>query len=130
MDLDYIHGLRTKISRELERFSKGDDLSINNLEKIDKLAHTLKNLNKILISEQQLEEEEGMSGAYRRRDRYGRYSGGGGRYMADGTYYMDGGYSRDTAHDSMMSKLGEMMDGASPKQRETLQECMRALERL
>lgn len=130
MDLDYIHGLKTKVSRELERLSKGDDLAISNLEKIDTLAHIFKDLNKILITEQQLEDDEGMSGAYRKRDRYGRYSGGGNRYMADGTYYMDGNYSRDAGHDNLMTRLGEMMNNADPKQRDALKECMRALERI
>jgi hypothetical protein len=56
-----------------------------------------------------------------KRDSMGRYSSDGGSY--------EGGYSRHDAKDWMMSQLGEMMEDADPKQRETLKKCMRELER-
>lgn len=73
-------------------------------------------------------------GRYAKRDSMGRYS------SEDGTSYDDyseessyrggqGRYSRDDAKDHMLSKLGEMMEGASPKEREALKEAMRAIER-
>ena len=75
-------------------------------------------------------------GRYARRDSMGRYSsesgsyedyskGGGSSYERDGR----GGYSRNDAKDHMMSKIGELMEGANPKEREALKEAMRAIEK-
>lgn len=89
-----------------------------------------------------------------KRDSMGRYSSEmgyseeGGSYRREGSSYDDdmsyarngrggqggnmavrGGYSRDDAKDHMMHQLGEMMEDAeSPKEREALKRCMRALE--
>jgi hypothetical protein len=60
-----------------------------------------------------------------KRDSMGRYSSEGGSYERGASY--DDGYSR--AKDDMMSMLGEMMEDASPKEREALKKCMRELER-
>ena len=80
-----------------------------------------------------------------RRDSMGRYSSEGGSSYEDyseeesyrgGSSYERGGqgggrggYSRGDAKDHMMNKLGMMMEGADPKEREALKECMRAIER-
>lgn len=86
-----------------------------------------------------------------KRDSIGRYSSEDGYSEEDGSYrasYADemsyarggqggrggrssyeGGYSRHDAKDWMMSQLGEMMEGADPKEREALKDCMRAIER-
>ncbi len=72
-----------------------------------------------------------------RRDSMGRYSSEDGSSYDDyseESSYRGGqggrGYSRDDAKDHMMHKLGMMMEDAeSPKEREALKECMRAIER-
>lgn len=70
-----------------------------------------------------------------KRDSMGRYSSEGGSYDSDSSYRggqggssYEGGYSRHDAKDWMMSQLGEMMEGADPKEREALKKCMRAIE--
>lgn len=143
--MKHIEELKETIKRELEKFAKQGDVSVNTLEKIHKLSDTYKNLCKI----EALESEEGYSeargvrgGSYMhgssydddmmyserrgrgrnaKRDSMGRYSSEGGSY--------EGGYSRHDAKDWMMSQLGEMMEDADPKEREALKECMRSLER-
>ena len=66
-----------------------------------------------------------------KRDPMGRYSSDGGSY--DGDDYSERrtgrGYSRDEATDHLMRQLGNMMEDADPKQRETLKKWMRELER-
>ena len=70
-----------------------------------------------------------------KRDSMGRYSSEGGSYEGSSSYddyseeRMDRRYSRDDAKDHMMSKLGSMMEGADPNEREILKDCMRKLER-
>ena len=130
-------------------------LSTQELEKIHKLTDTVKNIDKI----EMLEDGEGYSedGAYMgegriygtsyargrgrnaRRDSMGRYSreggssyarGGRGGNRGGGNYSREGGYSRDEAKDYMMEQIEQMMEEAeTPKQREALQNCMKALER-
>jgi hypothetical protein len=68
---------------------------------------------------------------YAKRDSMGRYSKDGG-YSEDDDYSerrMGRGYSMDEATDRLMRQLGNMMEDADPKQRETLKKWMRELER-
>jgi hypothetical protein len=141
------------LAREIEKILKTGDISVSTLEKLHKLSDTYKNLCKI----EALEESEGGyseargsrgrgrssydgsssydddmmyserrgRGRNAKRDSMGRYSSDGGSYER-GAFY-DDGYSR--AKDDMMSMLGEMMEDASPKEREALKKCMRELER-
>lgn len=136
---------------ELEIFGKKNALTVTDLEKIHKLSDTIKNLDKIMMLEEDEYEMGGSSyargrGRNAKRDRMGRYSSEGdmpyehhrGASYDDDMSYARGGrgrrYSRDdgysNASDDMMSMLGEMMEDASPKEREALKECMRALERM
>lgn len=64
---------------------------------------------------------------FKRRDSMGRYSRDGG-YSED-DYSERRGYSRDEAKDHIMNKLGEMMEDASPKERETIKKWMREMDR-
>lgn len=135
--LKYMDEAKQTLEREIDKIAKTGDISVNTLEKLHKLTDTYKNLCKIyMLSE---EEDGGESyedgSSYRRgrgknakRDSMGRYSSEDG-YSAEGGSYRRGGYSRDDAKDHMMHQLGEMMEDAeSPKEREALKRCMRALE--
>jgi hypothetical protein len=146
--MKHIEELKETIKRELEKFAKQGDVSVNTLEKIHKLSDTYKNLCKIEMLEEESEmgghseARGGRGGSYMhgssydddmmyserrgrgrnaKRDSMGRYSSEGGSY--------EGGYSRHDAKDWMMSQLGEMMEDADPKEREALKECMRSIER-
>lgn len=154
--MKHLEKLKETLCEELDKFAKSGDVTVNSLEKIHKLTDTIKNIDKIMM----LEEEEGYSeasggrgGSYMhgssydddmmyserrgrgrnaKRDSMGRYSSEGGSY--DGGSYRggssyDGGYSRDEATDHLMRQLGAMMEDADPKQRETLKKWMRELER-
>lgn len=134
--MKYIEDLKEVLGKELEKFAKQGDVSINTLEKIHKLSDTYKNLCKIeMLEEDHGESYDGESsyrrgrGHYAKRDSMGRYSRDPG-YSEDGHMDMHHPrYSYDGAKDHMISQLGEMMEGADPKEREALKECMRALER-
>ena len=147
--MKHIEDLKEVLGRELDKFAKQGDVSVNTLEKIHKLSDTYKNLCKIEMLES--EEGEGSYGegsygegsSYRRgrgrnarRDSMGRYSREEG-YSRDEGYSQEGyserrGSSRasyDSGKDRMMNMLGGMMEDADPKEREALKECMRAIER-
>lgn len=153
--MKHLEKLKEALCEELDKFGKSGDITANSLEKIHKLTDTIKNIDKIMM----LEEEEGYSeaiggrgGSYMhgssydddmmyserrgrgrnaKRDSMGRYSSEGGSYDGGSSYERGGqsGYSRDEATDWMMRELGSMMEDADPKQREALKKCMRELER-
>jgi len=93
-----LHELRDKLCDELKEYGK-KDLSAGSLDVVDKLTHTIKNLDKIM-------EEDGYSGYYP----YAYDDGmnrGSRRSYARGRDSM-GRYSRD----GLADKLRELMDEA------------------
>ena len=148
--MKHLEKLKEALCEELDKFGKSGDVTVSSLEKIHKLTDTIKNIDKIMA----LEEEGGYSeagdwvgegrmygtsyargrGRNAKRDSMGRYSSEGGSYEGGSSYRggqggssYEGGYSQ--AKDDMMMMLGEMMEDASPKEREALKKCMRELER-
>lgn len=111
-----IYDLKEMLCKELEEYGKKGELSAGTLEIVDKLAHTIKNLDKIIEA---YEEEEYSS-------RGGSYEGGsynnGGMYSRGGSYGYGGSYARgrgrNARRDSMgrysreggYSRAGEMVD--------------------
>ena len=152
--MEYINKMKEMLCKELEQYANKGKLAGVELEIVWKLTDTIKNLGKI----EMLEEDDGysknsygrsyddeMSHArgrrYAKRDSMGRYSREDG-YSEEGDSYGRGSYnsydegsmgshnySREGAKDHMMSKLGKMMENASPEEREVLKDCMRKLER-
>lgn len=142
--MKHLEKLKEALCEELDKFGKSGDITVNSLEKIHKLTDTIKNIDKIMM----LEEEGGYSEGYMddgvmygnsyargrkyaKRDGMGRYSKDVG-YSEDDDYSerrMVRGYSKDEATDHLMRQLGNMMEDADPKQRETLKKWMRELER-
>ena len=133
--MKHLEKLKEALCEELDKFGKSGDITVNSLEKIHKLTDTIKNIDKIMM----LEEDGGYSeemrgntyergrGRYAKRDSMGRYSSD----MLDGDYSerrIGRGYSRDEGKDIMMNRLGELMEDADPKEREALKKCMRAIE--
>lgn len=102
--MNEIYELKEKLLKELEEYGRKGDLSTGSLEVVDKLAHSVKNLCKILE-----ESDEGYSG---RSYADGRMYGGEGRSYNDGRSYARGrtGYVR---RDSMgrYSRNGYSYDG-------------------
>ena len=137
--MKHLEKLKEALCEELDKFGKSGDITVNSLEKIHKLTDTIKNIDKIMMLEEDGGYSEEMYGGsyargrrYAKRDSMGRYSKDGG-YSEDDDYSerrTGRGYSRDEATDWMMTRLGEMMsETEDPKQRETLKKCMRELER-
>lgn len=97
-----LYELKEKLCEELEEYGRKGELSTGSLEVIDKLAHTVKNLDKIIEAYEDDEYssrggsyDDGMGGSYARGGRgrggyrdsnqYGSYARGGrGNYATDG----------------------------------------------
>lgn len=123
-----LYELKEKLMDHLEDYSK-KDLTGSNLEIVDKLTHTIKNLCKII---EDMEEAEGESyadgmggGSYRSsyaRGTYARASNRGGNYSRRGMSYADGrGRGSNAQRDSMgryssaddyMDDLRDLMESA------------------
>jgi hypothetical protein len=153
--MEYIEKIKKMLCKELDEYAMKQKISGADLDMIWKLTDTVKNLDKIAMLEEDSEgysEARGGRGRYymggssydddmmyserrgrgrnARRDSMGRYSSEDGSSYDDySEARTDRRYSRDDAKDHMMSKLGEMMEGADPKEREALKQCMRAIER-
>lgn len=109
-----IHKLKDMLMEELEEYGEKGELTPGSLDVVDKLAHSVKNICKIIDD---CENEE-YSGTYRGGSyRGGSYDGGmgGGSYARGGrrgganqygSYTRSGGYSR--AEDGMENLLSEM----------------------
>lgn len=112
--------LKEMLCEELEEYGSKDKLDMGGLDIVDKLAHAIKNIDKILMSEGGYSE-----GIYYNRGVYGDSSYG--RDYSRGDYsrgdYSRGDYStrgrkRDSmgrysrANDMMVNELREMMDDA------------------
>lgn len=96
-----LYELKEKLMNELTEYAKKKDMSAGSLDVIDKMAHALKNLDKVI----EKSEEEGYSseGSYRGMSHrsYGMYSRDGeGSYNSyEGSYAR--GRGRGAARDSM-----------------------------
>ena len=149
-----VYKLKKMLCEELEAFGKKNEIDVSELEIVDKLAHSIKNIQKVL--EKYEEEEEGYSGAYRgMRDRGMYYDD---RYMRDGMSYARGGqggsrggnrsgmrggrggYSREggrggysMADESMQDMIGEMrelMDDMPEEKRREMQKFISKMEQM
>ena len=111
-----IYELKEMLMKELEEYGRKKDMSTGSLEVVDKLAHTIKNLCKIIEAAE--EEEEGYSGrggsyrggSYGSYARGGRQGGGsyrGGSYRG-GSYEggMGGSYARGRGRNARRDSMG------------------------
>lgn len=154
--MEYMEKIKKILCKELEELAEKKNFSGADLEMVWKLSDTIKNIDKIKILEEDKdysEERRGRAymngssynddmmyserrgrGRNARRDSMGRYSSDMGSsyddYSEEGHSYRGGNYSRDDAKDHMMSKLGAMMEGADPNEREILKDTMRRLEKI
>lgn len=125
-----LYTLRETLCEELEKVAKKDDITTNDLDTIDKLAHSIKNLDKIINDDNY---SHGYSGrrymdsydySYARRgrdgDSDGRYNEGRSRdYARD--------YSRDDNH-RMADKLRDMMGTSNDRDKEAIMRVVHQLE--
>ncbi|MBO7670063.1 MAG: hypothetical protein J6S60_05690 [Oscillospiraceae bacterium] len=105
-----IYELKEMLMKELEEYGRKRDMSTGTLEVVDKLAHTIKNLCKIIEAAE--EEEEGYSGrggSYRGGS-YGSYARGGRGGQGGGSYrggsYEGGSYARGRGRNARRDSMG------------------------
>lgn len=151
--MHYMEDLKDLLCAELEDYvekgKRSGELSKADVEVIDTVLNSVKNIYKI---DKYKEEMEGYSedGHYMgegriygtsyargrtraKRDSMGRYSRDGydtGRTGTRGRYSRDYGYSMDDAKEMMVERIEDMMEmSETPAQKEALKRCMQALER-
>ena len=111
-----LHELKEKLMNTLEDYSK-KEMTASNLEIVDKLSHTIKNLCKIIEYAEE-SEYSGMGGSYARGGRYSRERMGGryGMSYADGrgrgTQAKRDSMGRYSSNDGMISDLRDLMEDA------------------
>ena len=114
-----IYELKDMLCKELEEYGKKGELSAGTLDIVDKLAHTIKNLDKII---EVYEEDD--------------YSNYGGTYMDGGRSYRNRSYARGRKRDSMgrysrdglTDKLHDLMNEAPDEH--TRMEIKRLIEKM
>ncbi len=97
-----LYELKEKLMDELEEYSRKDELSAGDLEVVDKLTHTVKNLCKIIE-----DSEESYSGASYQN--YSRAGNGRRRERRASTRY------------SMAERLRDIADDADPRTRNEIE---------
>lgn len=96
--MKHLEELKEVVKRELEKFGKQGDISVNSLEKIHKLSDLYKNLCKIeMLEEAEGEYSEARGGRGRSRSSYE----GGSSYDDDMMYSERRGRGRNAKRDSM-----------------------------
>lgn len=117
--------LRESLCRELDEIAEKGELSAGDLDTVDKLTHTLKNLDKIMMGG-----EYSNAGDWYAMGNYGERPG-----YRDSVSYRGrkrdsmGRYSRSDAREDMAEKLRRMVDDApDSRTREALEKAMRILE--
>lgn len=111
MNMKKLYELRDKLCEELEAYYERE-LTSSTLDTIDKLTHTIKNLDKIIDRCEESEYSNTYGGSYRMPYGYsGRnyYDYRGGVARRDGAGRFDGGYSRSN---DMINELTELMESA------------------
>lgn len=139
--MDKLYELKEMLCKELEKYGKEDKLTAGSLEVVDKLSHSIKNLDKIIENY----EGEGYSnrdgGSYERggRSNRGSYEGSyrGGSYARGrgsnarrdsmGRYSREG-YSR--ADDLMDSLYGLMEEAPNDRVRQEMQKFVSKIEEM
>lgn len=99
-----IYDLKEKLCKELEEYGTKNELTAGSLDVVDKLAHTVKNLDKIIEA---YEEEDYSSRSY--DDGMNRAYANRGSYMG-GSYRNDGSYARRRDSMGRYSRNGDMVE--------------------
>lgn len=117
-----LEDLKEMLCEELEKYGEKKELTAGSLDVVDKLAHAVKNIDKILESY-----DDGYSGRSYARDGRGR---DGRSYRGSYAQRRDamGRYSREDYSMAMAEDLRDMMKDAPDQQ--TRQEIQRIVSRL
>lgn len=129
-----LYELKEQLMKELEEYGRKGELSTGSLEVVDKLAHTVKNLCKIIES---YEDEEGYSSADGMMNRNTSGYRGGMSYArrgrernakrdSMGRYSSNRGYSY--GNEDMVEQLRDLMDDAPEQVRSDIQRLINKVE--
>jgi len=128
-----IYDLKDLLCKELEEYGKKGDLTAGSLDVVDKLAHTIKNLDKII----ETYEEEGEyssrgsynGGSYNYRNSYhNSYRDGDMSYKRDSMGRYSRNYSRDA---DMVERLRDLMNEApDDRTRQEIQRLVTKMEQM
>ena len=100
-----VYELKEMLCEELEEYGSKGKLDVGDLDIVDKLAHAIKNIDKIIDNYEEEEAYSRADGMNRMRDARGRYTSA--RMSRRGMSRR--GYSRD---EGMVMELRELMDEA------------------
>ena len=129
--MNRLYELKEKLMNELEEYGSQEEMTAGTLDVVDKLAHTIKNLCKIID-----DEEYHMDGGSMRRgsysdgsmrggsyDRYSRGRGRGARRDSMGRY--------SSNSDMMLEQLQELMqDAPDERSRQEIQKLVTKFEQM
>ena len=113
--MERMHELKKRFEKELEQYMHmGDKITMGELETVHKITDTIKNIDKIMMLE---DEESGYSqaGEMRGGTNRGGYSYRRQRRDSRGRYSRDGGYSYDDGMEELHELLDEMMETADER---------------
>lgn len=120
--------LRESLCRELDEIAEKGELSAGDLDTVDKLTHTLKNLDKIMMGGEYSNAGDWYAMGNYGRDGYRDDYRSGNSYRGRKRDSMSR-YSRSDAREDMAEKLRRMVDDApDSRTREALEKAMRILE--
>lgn len=119
--MNRLYELKEKLMNELEEYGSQEEMTAGTLDVVDKLAHTIKNLCKIID-----DEEYHMDGGSMRRGSYSDGSMRGGSYRGSydgGSYDTSTRYSRGRGRGARRDSMGRYSSN-SDMMLEQLQELM------
>lgn len=151
-----IYELKEMLCKELENYGTKGELTAGSLEIVDKLAHAIKNLDKIIEASEEADDYSERGGSYRggsyaragqggggmggSSNRGGSYARQGrgrdarrdsmGRYSSEGGYSRERGYSREDGKEQMIMQLEDLKQDAPNQQvMERIEDLISELER-
>lgn len=137
MEVKDYEELKKKVCKELEEIKSTGKMGMAEIEIIDKLTHTIKNLDKIIEDEEGGYSQAGYSqGRYSRRANDGSYGGESyagrrGSHYVRGHYSMgDGRYSYADGMDAIIDQMEDMIDdpATSPDVKASMRKAMNLLQ--
>lgn len=138
--MDKLYDLKEMLCEELKEYGSKGKLDVGGLEIVDKLAHAIKNIDKIIETYEEDGYSGAMGGSYARRGgsyaRGGSYERGGSyargrRRDSRGRYSREGGYSRaEDDVDGMVMELKELMTDLPPEKQREVQKFITKIEQM
>lgn len=112
-----LHEIKEKLLAEIDEIAKKKEINAGDLEALQKLTSTIKNINKIVMFE--VEGGGVQSGGWEERE---TYSAGGSRGSRGREGFSRGGKRE------ICERLEEMLDNATDREREAIRRCVDALK--